>query len=94
MDGPSSPLLLFVPSLAVFKNDPSKGDQGWKLVFLPVPEEDTLAWLILYHGSYKGFSHHQHLQISISGAHFSLRVGSVDGVPRSYEGSLAKIEEV
>lgn len=25
MDGPSSPLLLFVPSLAVFKNDPSKG---------------------------------------------------------------------
>lgn len=59
MDGPSSPLLLFVPSLAVFKNDPSKGDQGWKLVFSPVPEEDTLAWLILYHGSYKGFSRHQ-----------------------------------
>lgn len=33
------------------------------------------------------------LQISISGAHYSLWVGSVDGFPRSYEGSLAEIEE-
>lgn len=33
-------------------------------------------------------------QISISAAHFSLWVGSVDGVLCSYEGSLAEIEEV
>lgn len=33
------------------------------------------------------------LQISILGVHYSLWVGSIDGFPYSYEGSLAEIEE-
>lgn len=59
MDGPSQRLLLFVSSLAVFKNDPSKRYQGWKLVFSAALKEDMLAWVILYHGFYKGLSWHQ-----------------------------------
>lgn len=63
-------------------------------MFSAVLKEDMHAWVILYHGFYKGLSWTKAtLETSISGVFYPLWAGSVDGSPSLYEGSLAEMEE-
>lgn len=86
---PPSPLPMFVSSLPVYKNDPSKREHGWKRLFSverpaclgnPLP----LLWQGAFLGPRQPFKHQYHI--------YTLWVGCVDGLPRLHESFLAEMD--